>query len=157
MQHIADLKGYTKFISMQNHYSLLYREEEREMNAYCKNTGVGLIPWSPLARGHLARPLNASTIRSGVEKVNVMLNSLGASEQDQTIIRRVEEIANKKGWKMATVALVWISARVSSPIVGAGSVERVEGLLEVTGKKLTAEEEKYLEEAYVPRSIIGHL
>ncbi|KAL7271524.1 hypothetical protein RUND412_005716 [Rhizina undulata] len=157
MQHIADLKGYTKFISMQNHYSLLYREEEREMNAYCKNTGVGLIPWSPLARGHLARPPNpTSSSRMDFEKTNPIYQNYGATEADQTIIRRVEEIANKKGWKMATVALLWICARVSSPIVGAGSLERVESLLDITGKKLTAEEEKYLEEAYVPRPILGH-
>jgi len=150
MQQVAEKHNYTKFISMQNHYNLVYREEEREMNRYCNDTGVGLIPWAPLCRGHLARPLEkfGTTERSKPEKE--------LTEVDQKIIGRVEELAKKKGWKMSWVALAWINSRISSPIIGFSSVERIEEAIEVRGKKLTAEEEKYLEELYEPKAIVGH-
>lgn len=154
MQHCAEKNGWTKFVSMQNHYNLLYREEEREMNAFCDATGVGLIPWAPLSRGHLARPLEAfgSTLRSEGEKKN----SGELSQADQEIVKRVQELADKKGWKMSHVALAWINKRISSPIIGFSSVERMDEALEARGKTLTEEEEKYLEEPYAPKEIIGH-
>ena len=137
MQQCAEKNGWTKFISMQNHYNLLYREEEREMNKYCDATGVGLIPWAPLCRGHLARPPSqfGSTIRSEGEKKNAQ--SSGQSESDLEIIKRVQEIAEKRGWKMSHVALAWINKRISSPIIGFSSVERIDEALEVKGKVLT--------------------
>ncbi|RQM06154.1 hypothetical protein DH86_00003393 [Scytalidium sp. 3C] len=154
MQFVAEKNGWTKFISMQNHYNLIYREEEREMNRFCNDTGVGLIPWAPLARGNLARPAEAygSTVRSKPEKDSA--NAL--TETDFKIIGRVQEIAEKRGWKMSHVALAWINKRVSSPIIGFSSVERLEEAIEAKGKTLTEEEEKYLEELYQPKNISGH-
>jgi len=150
MQFVAEKNGWTKFISMQNHYNLLYREEEREMNRFCNDTGVGLIPWAPLCRGHLARPPSqfGTTTRSSSEK------ELG--EPDTTIIKRVQEIAEKRGWPMSHVALAWINKRISSPIIGFSSVERMQEAIEIKGKTLTEEEEKYLEELYEPKTIVGH-
>jgi len=155
MQFVAEKNGWTKFISMQNHYNLLYREEEREMNRFCNDTGVGLIPWAPLCRGHLARPPSAfgSTTRSeGEEKANALFT--GRQNNDKQIIERVEELAKKHDWKMSHVALAWINKRVSSPIIGFSSVARMDEALDARGKELTEEEEKYLEELYVPVNII---
>jgi len=157
MQFVAEKNGWTKFISMQNHYNLLYREEEREMNRFCNDTGVGLIPWAPLCRGHLARPPSAfgSTTRSeGEEKANALFT--GRQNNDKQIIERVEELAKKHDWKMSHVALAWINRRVSSPIIGFSSVARMDEALDARGKELTEEEEQYLEELYVPVNIIGH-
>jgi aryl-alcohol dehydrogenase-like predicted oxidoreductase len=157
MQFAAEKNGWTKFISMQNHYNLLYREEEREMNRFCNDTGVGLIPWAPLCRGHLARPSSAfgSTTRSeGEEKANNL--HTGRQNNDKQIIERVEELAKKHDWKMSHVALAWINKRVSSPIIGFSSVARMDEALDARGKELTEDEEKYLEELYVPVRIVGH-
>ncbi|CAG8953416.1 hypothetical protein HYFRA_00010165 [Hymenoscyphus fraxineus] len=152
MQFCAEKHGWTKFVSMQNQYSLLYREEEREMNKFCRDTGVGLIPWAPLFRGHLARPLHVlgQTTRSQPEAEK------GLSDADNQTIARVEELANKKGWKMTHVSLAWIKKRVSSPIIGFSSVARIDEALGMRGKTLTEEEEKYLEELYVPKVVNGH-
>jgi len=156
MQFVAEKHGWTKFVSMQNHYNLLYREEEREMNRFCRQTGVGLIPWAPLCRGHLARPPTdfGHTARSAVEARNP--GQTGVGEPDTTIIKRVQELAEKKGWKMSQVALAWINKRISSPIIGFSSVGRIDEAIAVRGKTLTEEEEKYLEELYKPKEIIGH-
>jgi len=155
MQFCAETHGWTKFISMQNHYNLLYREEEREMNRFCDATGVGLIPWAPLCRGHLARPPTeyGTTTRSEGEAKG---GAGGLGEPDTTIIKRVQELADKKGWKMSHVALAWINKRISSPIIGFSSVERMDEAIGVRGKTLTEEEEKYLEELYQPKAIVGH-
>ncbi|RYN43345.1 Aldo-keto reductase [Alternaria arborescens] len=157
MQFTAEKNGWTKFVSMQNHYNLLYREEEREMNRFCNDTGVGLIPWAPLCRGHLARPPSAfgSTTRSeGEQKAGNQTS--GNNERDKKIIGRVEEIAKKHDWKMSHVALAWINKRVASPIIGFSSVDRMDEALAARGKELTEEEEKYLEELYEPVRIVGH-
>ena len=152
MQECAASHGWTKFVSMQNHYNLLYREEEREMNKYCDLTGVGLIPWAPLCRGILARPPGSDkTTRSSKDG-----SETGYSDVDQQIIKRVQEIADKKGWKMSHVALAWINKRIASPIIGFSSVERIDESLDVKGKTLTEDEEKYLEELYEARKIEGH-
>ena len=157
MQSVAELKGFTKFVSMQNHYSLLYREEEREMNRYCNATGVGLIPWAPLCRGHLARPLNSETTeRARADEKASGYKGLGYTDVDKKIIGRVQELAEKKGWTMTAVALAWSNKRCSSPIVGFSSVARIDEALDAKGKELTAEEETYLEELYEPRPIVGH-
>lgn len=174
MQFTAEKHGWTKFISMQNHYNLLYREEEREMIRFCNDTGVGLIPvclqpsvgsssslihyqWAPLCRGHLARPPSAfgSTTRSeGEQKAGNQTS--GNTENDKKIIARVEEIAKKHDWKMSHVALAWINKRVSSPIIGFSSAARMDEALEARGKVLTDEEEQYIEELYVPVKVVGH-
>lgn len=157
MQFVAEKNGWTKFVSMQNHYNMLYREEEREMNRFCNDTGVGLIPWAPLCRGHLARPPQdfGSTQRSKEEK-EASNGSHGTVEPDLTIIKRVQEIAEKRGWKMSHVALAWINKRVASPIIGFSSVARIDEAIEARGKVLTDEEEKYLEELYEAKAISGH-
>lgn len=149
MQYIAEKNGWTKFVSMQGRYSLLYREEEREMNFYCYSTGVGLIPWGPLSQGALARPAaqTGQTARSEGKPL--------ADEADLTIINRVEELAQKKGWPMAHVALAWINQRIASPIIGFSSVKRIDEAVQANGKVLSEEEERYLEEPYVPKAVAG--
>ncbi|GJJ14305.1 hypothetical protein Clacol_008569 [Clathrus columnatus] len=149
MNHVAERNGWTKFISMQNEHSLLYREEEREMIPYCKFEGIGLIPWGPLAAGQLCRPVSelGSTTRGDFSRPNL-------SEADKTIISRVEEISKKKGITMAQVATLWSVSKVSSPIIGFSSISRLEESL-VSGS-LTEEEIKYLEEPYVPKVVRGH-
>jgi aryl-alcohol dehydrogenase-like predicted oxidoreductase len=144
MQACAQANGWTKFVSMQNQYSLLYREEEREMNKYCNLTGVGLIPWGPLSFGQLARPPKDGRGTARSKRLPDL------SDQKNVIIGRVEEIAKKRGWNMSQVALAWINGRCSSPIVGCSSVARMEEALEARGKTLTEDEEKYLEEPYKP-------
>lgn len=161
LQHTAELHGWTKFISMQNQYSLLYREEEREMIPYCKATGVGLIPWAPLARGHLARVRAKPTesTRQDAEDGYTDYKALwemGSTEMDLAIIKRVEEIAEKKGWSMATVSLAWVNGKIDSPIVGLSSAKRAVEAVEAADKRLEPEEVAYLEELYSPRMIIGH-
>lgn len=127
------------------------------MIPFCNKTGVGLIPWAPLCRGHLARPPQAhgSTARSAGEK-KMPIFTTGQSESDKEVIKRVQELAEKKDWKMSHVALAWISSRVSSPICGFSSVERMDEALEARGKTLTDEEQKYLEEPYTTRDVQGH-
>jgi len=119
MQFTAEKNGWTKFVSMQNTYSLLYHEEEREMNNFCDETGVGLIPWGPLNTGRLARPAREhTTVRASANPVLL--------EQDIKILDRVEEVTLKMGVKISQVALAWINKRVASPISGFSSVERME-------------------------------
>jgi aryl-alcohol dehydrogenase-like predicted oxidoreductase len=148
MQFCAEKNGWTKFVSMQSQYSLLYREEEREMNRFCNLTGVGLIPWSPLSFGELARP-------AGTDKTARAKGLPDLDEQKIEIIGRVEELANKKGWKMSQVALAWIGTRCASPIIGFSSEARMDEALDAKGKTLTREEQKYLEEPYKPRDVHG--
>ncbi|CAG8954326.1 hypothetical protein HYFRA_00005949 [Hymenoscyphus fraxineus] len=154
MQFIAEKNGWTKFISMQNRYNLCYREEEREMNRFCKETGVGLIPWSPLNSGSLSKPRGDETGRS--EAVAAMAG--GATDADDAIRDRVQEIAEKKGWKMSQVALTWLRGKGCIPIVGLNnsSIERLDEACSLGGLELSEEEVKYLEELYVAKAIIGH-
>ncbi|KAJ5240523.1 uncharacterized protein N7469_002114 [Penicillium citrinum] len=137
---------------MQSQYNLLYREDEREMNRFCNDTGVGLIPWAPLCRGHLARPPSqfGLTTRSEQEKKDPG-SELG--EPDLTVIQRVIEIGGKRDWPMAHVALAWINKRVTSPIIGCSSVGRLEQAIAAKGKRLSDEEDKYLEEPYLPKAV----
>ncbi|TFK64733.1 Aldo/keto reductase [Pluteus cervinus] len=153
LNEIADKRGWTKFVSMQNEYSLLYREEEREMLAYCKYNGIGVIPWAPLAGGALARPLGGQTARTEFTRGTLLEAKL--SEADEPIINRVKELAEKHGKKMSQVALAWVSSKITSPIVGVSSVTRLEESL-IKGFILTEDEVKYLEEPYVPKPVRGH-
>ncbi|KAL0937144.1 aldo-keto reductase [Colletotrichum truncatum] len=153
MQFVAEKNGWTKFVSMQNFYNLCYREEEREMNRFCNDTGVGIMPWSPLFGGKLARALGYD--KSERSQVKGPMNP-GLTEADEEIIRRVEEIAGKKGWSMSHVALSWIRSKGGIPVTGFNSIERIEEACELRGKTLTADEIKYLEEPYVPKNIMGH-
>jgi aryl-alcohol dehydrogenase-like predicted oxidoreductase len=151
---VAEKNGWTKFVSMQNQYSLLYREEEREMIPYCKFNGIGLIPWYPLHSGYLARPLDADTT-TRAESGKKGPFAIKLSDWEKEIINRVEEVAKKKDWKMAQVALTWAGSKVTSPIVGLSSAQRVNESV-VRGFELAEEEIKYLEEPYQPKKVSGH-
>jgi len=154
MQNYAINNKLTPFISMQNHHSLLYREEEREMFPTLKLFGVGSIPWSPLGRGLLTRPLSEQSLRGQTDVLQK--NYKGSSNAE--IIKRVEEIAKKKGVSMAQIAIAWSLAfpGVTAPIVGTTSLDNLKEIIDAVHVKLTDEEIKYLEEPYVPQAIIGH-
>lgn len=143
---------------MQNYHNLLYREEEREMLPYCRASGVGCIPWSPIARGVLARPWGErSTVR---EKSDNFLKSLirsRESEVDKAVVDRVEEVAKKRGVGMTTVATAWSLKQPGvNPIVGLSSKERIDQTVEAVHFELSDEEAKYLEEPYLPKPISGY-
>ena len=155
LQNVAEKHGWHKFISMQNYHNLMYREEEREMLPYCADTGVGCIPWSPIARGVLARPWGDRG--STREKSDTLLQNLfrtREAESDKAIVDRVEELAKKKGVKMAQVAIAWVLKRdMVNPILGLGSKERIDEAVAAVKVELTDEEAKYLEEPYLPKVV----
>lgn len=153
MQFVAEKNGWTKFVSMQGIYNLLYREEEREMIRFCNETGVGLIPYSPLSGGKLARPVGYDeSVRSQMKFGPPQTET----EAELEIVSRVEKLAKKKGWKMSQVALAWVRSKGAVPINGFNSVERLDEACEVRGKSLNEEEVKYLEEPYLPKAVVGH-
>ncbi|OCH89699.1 Aldo/keto reductase [Obba rivulosa] len=135
-----------RFVSMRDEHSLVYREDEQEMLAYCKYHGIGVIPWALLATGHLARPLGTSTTR--VESTKDSPRAPTFRESDKAIINRVEELAKKKGVKMSQIALAWANLKVTSPI-------RLDDAI-LKGLELSDEEVKYLEAPYEPQPIRGH-
>ncbi len=153
MQHTAERHGWTRFVSMQNHYNLLYREEEREMLPLCLNQGVGVIPWSPLARGRLTRPPETMTAR---EETDLYLKGLYHSA-DREIISRVAEVAARRGVPMAQVALAWVAGHpaVSAPIVGVTSSRHLDDALSGIDLELTADERAHLEAPYTPQPVQG--
>ena len=159
-QHAAAGGGLTSFISMQNHYNLLYREEEREMIPQCIDQGVGVIPWSPLARGVLAgnrtRAGDRRTTRAGTDPFS---DSLYSTSADFDVVDRVAQVAADKGTPPAQVALAWLLQRpgVTAPIVGATKPGHLEDALAAEELKLSAEEIRLLEEPYVPHPVLGHL
>jgi aryl-alcohol dehydrogenase-like predicted oxidoreductase len=146
-----------RFISMQNYHNLLYREEEREMLPYCTKTGVGIIPWSPLARGVLTRPFNSrETKREATD--NFLRTQIRERETDvdRNIVGRVEEVARRKGISMAAVATAWSLSKGACPIMGLGSKHRIEEAVENIRVKLSDEDVKFLEDAYMPKPITGY-
>jgi aryl-alcohol dehydrogenase-like predicted oxidoreductase len=155
--YLADLRGWTRFVSMQNHYNLLYREEEREMMGLCRAEGIGVIPWSPLARGRLTRPWKAETTTRS--ESDVFGNSMYSrtEDADHAVVDRLGEIAEKRDIPRAQVALAWLLAKpaVSAPIVGATKANHLEDAVAALSVKLTAEEMKALEEPYVPHPVLG--
>ncbi len=156
MQLCARDHGWARFEAMENHYNLLYREDERELIPICAQMGVSLMPYSPLAAGHLTRPAwNTDTLRSKTDRV-AMGKYDRTEEQDMQIVTRVQELAEKYGVKMQQIALAWHWAKgVASPIVGATKtryLDDADGALDVT---LTAEDVAYLEEPYQPHRIMG--
>ncbi|CAI6097475.1 unnamed protein product [Clonostachys chloroleuca] len=156
LQYIAQSNGWTEFISMQPFYNLLYREEEREMIPYCKETGVGVIPWSPIARGLLAKPLKKEdqgekSLRSGVDAKT----DKWFADANMDIVNRVEEIAKKKGISMALLSTAWVLKKECYPILGLNSVKRVEEVVQALAVEFTKEELEYLESEYRPRKIQG--
>jgi aryl-alcohol dehydrogenase (NADP+) len=153
----ADLRGAVRFVSMQNHYNLIYREEEREMMPFCEEEGLGVIPWSPLARGYLTRPPGSrdSTARGQVEDI---ARRLYTHAGDDEIIRRVAELAGRYDVSQAQIALAWMLHKpfVTAPIVGATKMPHLDDAIAALDVKLTDEDMTYLEEPYVPRAIAGH-
>ncbi|KIW02072.1 uncharacterized protein PV09_06567 [Verruconis gallopava] len=157
LQNIAEKNGWHKFISMQNFHNLLYREEEREMIPYCKATGVGIIPWSPIARGVLARPFRSrNTLRENSDNFLKTMVRGRETEIDEKIVNRVEEIAKRKGESMAKIATAYSLSKGFCPILGMNSKQRIDEACESLKVKLTPEEIKYLEEPYLPKPIAGH-
>ncbi|TBU29246.1 Aldo/keto reductase [Dichomitus squalens] len=154
MQNYAITHNLTPFISMQNHYNLAYREEEREMFPTLKHLGVGSIPWSPLARGLLTRPVDAESKRGNVDWM------IGRYKTESTVkvVSKVEEIAKRKGVSMAQVAVAWVLSKphVTAPIVGTTSLANLQDILGGLDVKLTEDEIKELEEPYRPLAIVGH-
>ena len=157
LQHIADKHGWHKFISMQNLYNLLYREQEREMIPYCNAAGVGLVPWSPIARGVLTLPWDDRSSKR--ESSDVQLNRLIRSretEADKAIVDRVEKLATQKGVAMAQVAIAWCLSKGTNPIVGLSKKERIDQAVQALKVELTEEDIKYLEEPYTPKPILEY-
>jgi aryl-alcohol dehydrogenase-like predicted oxidoreductase len=156
LQLTAELHGWTKFVSMQNHYNLVYREEEREMNPYCAKTGVALTPWSPLARGILAGSFKGSFDAGSTDRSKgqdrARTESLYRGENTFTIAERVVEVAEKLGVKPAQVSVAWLLSKpeVTSPIVGVSRVEQLEQLVEASKLVLDPEDIAYLEAPYRP-------
>jgi aryl-alcohol dehydrogenase-like predicted oxidoreductase len=157
-QYTAKQHGWSQFISMQNHYNLIYREEEREMTALCNDQGVGMIPWSPLARGRLARAASApeKTSRSQTDRFGKML--YGSTEDaDVKVIEQVDALAKKRGVPNASIALAWLLDRkgVTAPIIGATKMQHLDDAVAALSVKLSAEETKLLEAPYVPHAVAG--
>lgn len=155
-QYVAEKNGWTKFVSMQNHYNLLYREEEREMNPLCEDQKVALTPYSPLASGRLARDWSVETERSKTDKIQEMKYG-STEEQDKRIADRVGELAEKKGVPRAQVALAWLLSKpqVVSPVIGATKAKYIDDAVAALDISLTKEEMDYLEELYVPHHVVG--
>ena len=155
MLYVADRMGFSRFVSMQNHYNLLYREEEREMIPLCRDEGVGLIPWSPVARGRLAGSKAAQTTRS---KTDPFSNELYTRASDDRIIDRVRELAAARGVPPAQLALAWVLSKpgIASPIVGASKPHHFADALGALSLKLDDADIRQLEELYEAHPVLGH-
>ncbi|GAB1194142.1 hypothetical protein APSETT444_003383 [Aspergillus pseudonomiae] len=147
LQYAAKMNNWTTFTSMQGLYNLLYREEERETNRFCHAEGIGLIPWSPLARGLLARPWNVKTDRSVKDAKTAKWFS---GEQDQKIVTRVDQLARSKGCSMSALAIAWLLKKGACPIAGLNSIERIESASEALAVRLSDADLRFLEEHYRP-------
>jgi len=157
--YTSDLHGWARFVSMQNHYNLVYREEEREMNPLCRDQGIALIPWSPVARGFLAgnrtREKSGETLRS---KTDAYGHSLYYRDDDFQIVERVSEVAKQHGVSNIQIALAWLynKPEITAPIIGASKPHHLPEAVAALDVKLSAEQVKYLEELYQPHPVLGH-
>jgi len=158
MLGVSERRGLARFATMQNHYNLLYREEEREMNPLCVTEGIGIIPWSPLARGVLAGNRKAETVRARTDDFAEKLYGREIAESDQKVIDRVHTVAEQKGAPPAQIALAWHLHKpgVVAPIVGASKPHHLADAVAALSVALSAEEIAFLEEPYVPHPIAGH-
>jgi aryl-alcohol dehydrogenase-like predicted oxidoreductase len=155
--YLADLHGWTRFVSMQNHYNLLYREEEREMIPLCQSEGIGVIPWSPLARGRLARAWNSeSTKRYETDQFGKKIYSQ-TEEADHKVVDRLGEIAGKRGVARAQLALAWLLSKpgVTAPIVGASKPHHLQDAVAALALRLEPAEIAALEEPYTTHPVLG--
>ena len=155
--HVAETNGWTRFVAMQDHLNLMYREEEREMLPLCREERIGVIPYSPLAGGRLTHDRSASTPRANTDQV-VRQKYDAAAELDKPIVERLGHVARKRGVPPAQVALAWLLQKkeVTAPIVGATKVAHIEEAVAALQIKLTVEEIASMEEPYVPHKVIGH-
>lgn len=154
--HISRGNGWAQFVSMQNYVNLLYREEEREMLPICREEGIGVIPWSPLARGRLTRPWDEETKRSKGDRIQEGLYSR-CEENDRAVVAVVEEIASKRGVAMAQVSLAWLLAQpgITAPIVGVSKSQHLEDALAALDLELSEQEIAALDAPYMPHPVIG--
>jgi aryl-alcohol dehydrogenase (NADP+) len=152
--YLADAHGWTRFVSMQNHYNLLNREEEREMLPLCLDQGIGVIPWSPLARGRLARPWEEVTDRSQSDPFG---SGLYKEDADRPIVDRVAEVASERGVPMAQVATAWMLSKpgVAAPIIGATKPHHLDDAVAAVDLELSDKEIELLEEPYQPHAVAG--
>jgi len=155
--HLARRHGWTPFVSMQDHYNLLYREEEREMMPLCVDEGIGVLPWSPLARGRLTRAWATETSRTRTDEYGKKLY-VSAVEADRKVVEQVAAIAAARGVPMAQVALAWVAQKpfVTAPIIGASKARHLEDAVAALTLKLSPDEISQLEAPYVPHAIVGH-
>jgi len=155
--YAAEKHGWTRFVSMQNHLNLIYREEEREMLPLCRAQGIGVIPYSPLASGRLTRDWSESTLRSETDQIQKSKYD-AAMETDRQVVERLVETAQKHGVPRVHIALAWLLQKegVTAPIIGATKISHLEDAAGALAVKLTQEEVAYLEEPYVPHRIVGH-
>jgi len=156
--HVSDMHGWIRFVSMQDHLNLIYREEEREMLPLCREEGIGIIPYSPLASGRLTRDWSAqSTLRSETDQIQKQKYD-ASTEMDRQVVERVAEIAEKLGTSRARIALAWLLQKepVTAPIVGATKISHLEEAIGALDVKLTEEDVNYLEEPYMPHRVVGH-
>lgn len=157
-QYTAEKNGWTRFISMQNHYNLLYREEEREMIPLCKDSGVGLTPYSPLAAGRLSRAWEESAMRFETDKI--ARGKYDANKEvGKPVVDRVSELAKSRGLTRTQVSLAWLLHKepVAAPIIGSYKLEHLQDAVDAVPVSLTAEEMAFLEEPYVPHPVQGHV
>ena len=156
--YLADRHGWTRFVSMQNHYNLVYREEEREMIPLCREEGLGIIPWSPLARGFLSGKRKRGEEESRRGKSDAFAHDLYYQSEDYDVVERVVALAERKGVKPTQVALAWLLHQpgVTAPIVGATRMEHLEDAVAALGVQLDEQERKELEEPYRPHRVLGH-
>ena len=155
--HVAEKNGWTRFVSMQNHFNLIYREEEREMLPLCKEEKIGVTPYSPLASGRLTRDWSETTHRSETDQI-LKSKYDATADADKFVVERVAAIAEKHGVPRFHIALAWLLQKepVTAPIIGATKISHLEDAVGALSVKLTPDEIAYLEEPYVPHSIVGH-
>ena len=157
-QRVAEKNGWTRFVSMQDHYNLIYREEEREMLPFCRDEKIGVTPYSPLASGRLTREWDSEkTMRSETDQIQKMKYD-DAADSDRPVVERVAELAKKYGASRAHIALAWLLQKdpVTAPIIGATKISHLEEAIGAFAVKLTPEDVTYLEEPYQPHRIVGH-
>jgi aryl-alcohol dehydrogenase (NADP+) len=159
MLYVSDRNGWTRFVSMQNHYNLVYREEEREMLPLCVEEGVGVIPWSPLARGFLAGDRRKGDFGDTARaKTDDFGQQLYYTDADFAVANRAVELAARREAKPTQIALAWLLSKpgITAPIVGASKLSHLEDAVEAASMTLTAEEIAFLEEPYQPHVVLGH-
>ena len=152
---IAESEGFAKFVSIQGHYNLIFREEEREMVPYCKEENIALTPYSALASGRLSRRPGEGDTKRAAEDKFARFKYDATAETDAVIIDRVAELADRRGVTMTEISLAWLLSKVTSPVVGATKFHHIEGAARAVDLVLTDEETAYLEEPYVPHALAG--